>query len=144
MMLITTFPHAINLHSVIVVEIQDINLQTVLAFVQTRGLLFVLWACRFSFFMHWICLRSRRWRLGKAEIAPETQGSGETESVLEAWGVGRDGACARGQGGRARRSLRPRPKGRAFALLFFAAFYPPNLGIPSYGTQQLYIQIFML
>ena len=48
-----------------------------------------------------------------AEIAPETQGSGETESASKARGVG------------------------VFLLLYFAAFCPFNLGILFYGTQQV-------
>jgi len=65
-------------------------------------------------------------------------------------GLGRGGVCVWGLRSRARRSLRPRPKGsgeiesapeakrgRAFFFLFFAAFYPPNLGILFYGTQHL-------
>lgn len=58
------------------------------------------------------------------------------------------GDCARAQGGRARRNLRPRTGGRArrsprlspggssVCLTPFAVFYPLSLGILFYGTQQ--------
>jgi len=41
---------------------------------------------------------ARGWGSSRAEIALETQGSGEAEPASEAKRLGRDGVCARGQG----------------------------------------------
>ena len=69
-------------------------------------------------------MRPRPRARARQGLRSRPEGSGEAESASEAKGVGRDGACARGQ------------RGQVFLLLFFAAFYPLNLGILFYGTKQ--------
>ena len=64
---------------------------------------------------------------GEAELASEARGSGEMELSPEPRRVGRDRTRSRAH------------EGRAFVLLFFAVFYPLNLSILFYGTQQMVI-----
>ena len=61
---------------------------------------------------------------------------GRDGARARAQGVGRDVARARAQGGRVRQSLHPSPGWSSIHLTPFAIFYPLNLGIPFYGTQQ--------
>ena len=94
---------------------------------------------------------------GAAFDARALDGSGETELMPEAQGIGRGGVCVRALGGRARRNLRPRPVGSGvpcFGLeieevdsrgpcagdprglaLPFVIFYYSDLGTPFYATQ---------
>ena len=55
---------------------------------------------------------------------PEAKGSGETKSAPEAKGSGGT-ECA------------PEAKGSGVAFILFCHFYPLNLGMPFYDTQQI-------
>ena len=58
------------------------------------------------------------WSGGAASGARALKGSGEVGFTPEAEGVGRGGVYARGQGGRARRNLRPRPWGVGWVVVW--------------------------
>ena len=59
----------------------------------------------------------------EAEIVPEAKGSGETEIAPEAKGLGET-------------EIALEAKGSGVAFVPFCRFFPLNLGIPFYGTQQ--------
>ena len=82
-----------------------------------------------------------RLRLGRGGDCVRAQGVGRDGTYVRGQGVGRDGTCvsARALKGRARRSPRLSLEGSGdteLVLLPFVIFYPFNLDIMFYGTQQ--------